>query len=614
MNADDQRLPHNHPPKENGETMSDELIQSAPGTQRVVRRVVKRRVRAQSEGFEGIEKLNRLCKSIAVVAILAVVGFGLFGRFYFTRFTYLPTVSALEQGDIAKQLQAGKGFTTKIARPATLDKTAGERVWHDVTYNPVYPAMLSAFFRVRGAADRAVALFNGLVHLLTGLLVYLVTVRLRGRRTAILAVVLYYVSIEAMSAALNGMGVTLAAFFIMLGVWAALKGREAQAAEESSPMAVYGWPALVGVIFGLAYLTGGMTVLLVLPAAALVAWGRPHARRTAALVAAAFLVTLLPWAARNMMVTGTVSPMLSQYKLLTWTQTHPGTSALQKPAEEIGSPVMAALSSPREMAVKWARGVTALYRAVPSFVNVYLFPVVLLFGLLGVAVRDARLVWGALLAMIALQVGTAALYDYNAEYLGAFMPLGLCLATVAAVVIITQYAQKAVWRGAAVVGLTAAVALPYGTSLLWGAEMPPAYTMSMMAQLKQYIASDALVATDVPAAVSWYTGKPAVLLPPRVEGLRALAESGVDPDYLYLSSRLASGPPTEWLRVLALRITEDEAKLLGMPIMDPAGAGEMVFQRHERLAEGFELKKHSGDDAEPDGATFPGDQPPTTAD
>lgn len=547
--------------------------------------------KARAPGTLDIQDLNRVSRSIAVGALLAVIGIGLFGRFYSARFSFLPTIAALEQGDIAGHLSQGRGFVTRVGHPLGLDRKAGKNIWQDITYSPVYPLLLAVFFRLRGPGDTSVALLNGFIHLLTGIFVYLIAARLRGPRTAFLATVLYYGSMEPITAALNATGITVATFFTTAGLWLAV----ADNANFVRKISLRGWAAAIGILFGLAYLCGGLSVLLVVPVAVMLALRTKQASSSkagphwavAGVVIGAFLATLSLWAARNLMVSGTLSPLTSEYKLLAYTNSYPGLTILRKYPGQVLDPLTFVFTHPGEMVTKFFGGLTDLYRQVPFFMNVYLFPFALLAGL-GLAV-PARVkdTWKLLFWLLGLQLITLALYDFSAETLEAFMPLGVCLATVVVVGFVRAQLSRPAWQMAALALLVAVSCFPYGSSLAMGRKGSATEILRDLAPLKTVLADNALVASNIAAAVTWYTGLPSVLLPEKLEDLGILAAKGADPDYVYISRELLQRLP-DYPKL----VDKTSPMYLGQPIrLSEAKDALPIFERRPHRAKNVQLQK-----------------------
>jgi 4-amino-4-deoxy-L-arabinose transferase-like glycosyltransferase len=553
------------------------------------RRVRVPRVRAP--GTLDIQSLNRMSRSIAVGALLAVIGIGLFGRFYAARFSFLPTISALEQGDIARHLSHKRGFVTGVGHPLGLDHKAGNNTWQDMTYSPVYPLLLAVFFRLRGPGDTSVALLNGFIHLLTGIFVYLIAARLRGPRTAFLATVLYYVSMEPITAALNATGITVATFFTTAGLWLAL----ADDASFVRKMNLGWWAAAIGILFGLAYLCGGLSVLLVVPVAVMLALRtkqassaktRPH-WVVAGVVIGAFLVTLSLWAARNLMVSGTLSPLTSEYKLLAYTSSYPALTILRKYPGQALDPLTFVFTHPGEMVTKFFGGLTDLYRQVPFFMNVYLFPFALLAGLGLTVPARVKHTWKLLFWLLGLQLITLALYDFNAETLETFMPLGVCLATIVVVGFVRAQLSRPAWQMAAIALLLAVSCFPYGSSLVLGRKASATDTLRDLAPLKAVLADNAIVATNIPAAVTWYTGLPTVPLPEKLEDIGTLAAKGTDPDYVYMSRDLLQRLPGN-----PKLVDKTSPLYLGQPIrLSDAKDALPIFERRPKHSKNVQLKR-----------------------
>jgi len=573
-------------PEEERETTS----QDASSPPKVVVRSSKAR-RTSTRGFEGFGKVEQLCKSVALAALLAVIGIGSFSRFYASRFNYLENTVAIEQAEIARNLRSGDGFTTRIGYLPNLDMKAGEGRWASTNYHPLYSLLLSGFFRVRGSSDRGVALFNGLIHLLTGILVYLLATQLRGRRTGIFAVILYFVSIEAIATALSATGLTLTAFFLTLGAWAAIKSRAAQTSEDAAQVKKSRlWSILTGAGVGLAYLCGGLCVLLIIPIAALTVADPQKRAQTWALVCGTFLLVLAPWVVRNLMVTGTLSPMLARYQLIAGTPSYPGAAVLSMFPGELPNPATWALTHPGEIAGKLLKGSVPTYRKAPLFINIYLFPFLVLFGLGLASNETGKKTWNILIVMVALQLITALLYGVTPELIefDVFLPLGLCLATVAAAIVLSRYVTRPAWRYAAVLGLIVVTAFPYATSVLGGKK--PGYAAWAFAPLRGGLTDDAIIGTDMPAYAAWYSARTAVMLPPKVADLAKLKQHDVDPDYISLSSGTLNNPRSAWARVARGALLKDgdkEREQIGVPIpmvISPRGDKMPLFERHRKRA------------------------------
>ncbi len=531
------------------------------------------------------QRMNVHARAVAVGTLIALIGIGAFGRFYTARFNGLVTPEAMEVGDIAQNLRYHNSFSTRVVRPLALSHaTPDARGAVPATrHQPLYPLLLSVLFRVRGGGDASIAMFNGLMFLLTGWVVYAIARMLWDKIIALLSVAMYFISIDAISAALSGVGISLAALLGMMATGAALRGRKAAEAETADDAEPAGgpsvvWPVVVGAAMGLAWLASSTAILLLVPLAVLVSTpGRARWRQIGITVLIAAVV-ISPWLIRNFQATGTPAPVLAAYEVMTHTGSHPAETVYQKTAAEVGSPMAFVFSHPREMARKFAGGLAAMYRGIPRMLNPYLFPFFILAAFLFTESALHRSLWRVAVAMIVVQMVSVSVYGLDTQTMSVLLPLTLCISVAALVLILRRsrlgrHAQILV--GALVVGL---VLFPTAGSAILGGKAPAARARETLSVLSEGLAEDAVIATDDPAAVAWYAGRQAVLLPSTPDGLAKLAERGIQIDYVYLSSRLNEVMPgstvEEWGKLLS---SEEAVEQLGKPIRLPHG--EMLFER-----------------------------------
>ena len=233
---------------------------------------------------------------------------------------YLPEALAVtpwafgyEEGNLAGSLASGRGFA--FCRG---DEPCLTTAWN----SPLYPLLLAGLFKLLGAytpaaANAAIGL-NCLLHGLACALVYLLGLRLGGRRVGAAAAALLAVAPNAWRFLGWAWHTHLSAVLILahVGALLALAGRGAGAA--SRPIA---GAALAGAALGLAMLADGAAVML-LPASLFWAW---RARRLPAVAAAAFgtLAVLSPWTVRNYLATGSLNPLRSSAGVNLWVGNHP---------------------------------------------------------------------------------------------------------------------------------------------------------------------------------------------------------------------------------------------------------------------------------------------------
>jgi len=541
--------------------------------------------RARARPRDLTERLNVFAKAAALGVLIALVGIGAFGRFYSARFSGLVSTTAMEIGDIAQQLRAGHGMSTKVIRPLALqyESPDAEGTIPEMLHAPLYPYLLSLLFRVRGSGDASIAMFNGLMFLLTGWVIFAIARLLWDKVVGLLAVALYFVSVEAIGQALTASGATLAGLLITIAIWAALRNRQSlQGSDElsraSTPRDFAVWPVIIGGIFGLTYLAGLTSLLLALPLAVLATTRSPIRWRQVAIMAIAALVVTLPWAARNLLVTGSLLPPLAKYALLTHTQTYPGESVFQQMPGQVPSPITFVLSHPGEMLKKVVNGLTVVYRGGPSILNLYLFAFFIFGGFLFAGSSLKRSVWRVAVAMLGLQALSICLYTFEVHGMGVLLPILLCLAVGSLIEALRQTEASRsvqVLVAAVVFGL---VLFPTASSAVLGGKTPGSRSAASLGLMRDRLREDAVIATDSPAAVAWYAHKQAVLLPATPSELGSLEQRGIKADYVYFSHAI-SGPVfpkglEPWHELLR---SEEGPKSLGR--FQSLPYGEMLFER-----------------------------------
>ncbi|MCK4325025.1 MAG: glycosyltransferase family 39 protein, partial [Armatimonadetes bacterium] len=531
------------------------------------------------------ERLNVFARAAALAVLIALLGIGTFGRFYTARFNGLVSTTAMEIGDIAQQLRAGHGMSTKVIRPLALayGQPNEEGVMPETLHAPLYPLLLSWLFKVRGGGDATIAMFNGLMFLLTGWVIFAIARLLWDKVVGLLAVALYFVSVEAIGQALTASGATLAGLLITIAIWAALRNRQStetsqQPNRSATRRGFAVWPAIIGAMFGLIYLAGLTSLLLVIPLAVLATTKSPMRWRQVAIMAIAALVVTLPWAARNLLVTGSLSPPLAKYGLLTHTQTYPGESVFQQMPGQVPQPIFFVLSHPGEMLTKVVNGLTVVYRGGPSILNLYLFAFFIFGAFLFGASSLKRCVWRVAVAMLALQALSICLYTLEAHGMGVLLPILLCLAVGSLIEALRQTeASRSVQVLVAVV-VFGLVLFPTASSAVLGGKTPGSRSLGSLSVMRDRLGEDAVIATDSPAGVAWYAHKQAVLLPATPSELGSLEQRGIKADYVYFSHAI-SGPVfpkglEPWHELLR---SEEGRKSLGR--FQPLPYGEMIFER-----------------------------------
>jgi 4-amino-4-deoxy-L-arabinose transferase-like glycosyltransferase len=210
-------------------------------------------------------------------------------------FPVAPAADAADYHQLGLSLSSGQGFSVGGV-PASYRP-------------PLYPLFLAGIYAVFGAHPAAVRVAQALVDIGTCLLLYYWVGRRFGEKHALLTFLFAAISISAIASVRVLLSECVAAFLVTLTM--VLFDELARTREPLRAVAV-------GIVAGLLTLTRGIMVFLPLFLAALLL--RRRALVLAAVMVAAYALTLAPWLVRNQRVLG--EPVLTTQGGLTFYSSH----------------------------------------------------------------------------------------------------------------------------------------------------------------------------------------------------------------------------------------------------------------------------------------------------
>ncbi len=543
-----------------------------------------------------IAKLNQICKAIALGVAITAGATALYFQFYKARFNGLTGPTIMDQAQVAMHIERGEGMATGVVIPLGLQYAPAVHRHPDLMNSPLYPHLLAAAFRLRRVSNGTVAICSGLVYLATIWALYSLGKALYGKSVAILTAVLYATSVEALDRAFGRGSVSLAGLLLVLGLLALflVLRREWGGADSTTVaggragLAKWLGVAAAAVLFALTYLAGHVSLLLLLPMAAMIWFGLRRRKTVAALVFIVLaLACLVPWFYYNHARTGTLLPPLQARELMTRTNAYPGYSVYRQVSTDVPDAVSFAIANPGQIALKFVTGLTYLYRTLALSMSIYLFPFFVIGAFWPKGSREARALWRAVIAIGLIQIAAACLGTMKVDAALVLVPVATCLAAGAFAQLIGSMIPTRGARAWWIVVLIAVAAFPYAVSIaLAGKDLPHAsypnlawmrdaeYPQGYPRQGQKVVPADAVIATNVPWAVAWYTARTALWLPPNEEGLASLQSRGVSADYIYLSRAQERYreelEPDFWLAMLA-RPDPGQIARLGRAMVLPGG-------------------------------------------
>lgn len=468
--------------------------------------------------------------------------------FYTSQFQGLMLPDAMDAAQVGRQVSEGRGFTTQFLRPVGLARIGGAARHPDLDNAPLYPLLLGIAFNIARPDDRTVAFVSMVFGFLTAIASYFLAKRFMGARSAWFAALLVALQAELLRVSLSGLNVSLLALVVTLLFLAILKHRGTAA-----------WSLLCGAVFALAYLTEYAALALALPALGMLLVGQREQRlRHAVLFVAGFAILAAPWLLRNTVVSGRPLSDTETYSLATYTVTYPELSFYRQVDPSEGTPLAFVAAHPRQLVRKILVNLGSLEATVPPMYGLYLFPLIGLAFFVDLGANGGnRAKWGFVASVLCLGAALAA-GEPRLELLTALLGVGGAIGAAAFFAALGARGFGGKVYSAAAVAVLAVAVFPLALAVLPpSASNPP--DRRNLEYLGRALPEQALVVTDQPWAVAWYSDLPAVWTPEapvaapeegeqlslavaadptRSEAFAALEQAGVKPEAMFLSAQL----------------------------------------------------------------------------
>ncbi len=265
--------------------------------------------------------LNILRAALYIGAVLVLVLL-----YTATQFKGLKDADAMDSAQLGRNLAYGRGYTTYNISPLSMKYMQG--VTHgdpkvlshpELTRPPVYPAVLAGVFKLRksllvSAPTRGMSVYkpeqyfiiplNNMFSLFTGLLVYLLGMRLFDKRLGFLAMSIFFLSNVVWASSVSGTDLPLVTFLSVAAFYSIVLSADTR--DAGYPFIKWFLPYLFAAGFCvIAFLTRYGTVFL-MPALAFYVRIRFKEKRwlLTVLFIGLFLAGIAPWLARNFMLCG----------------------------------------------------------------------------------------------------------------------------------------------------------------------------------------------------------------------------------------------------------------------------------------------------------------------
>lgn len=463
----------------------------------------------------------------------------------------------LDYAQVARHLAQGHGFQSSVMPLGGLEwmRQTGHLggAWWDIHRFPLPSIVEAAFMKVLGPSDLAVTLYSAVFYFASIPLVYAFGRRLSSYRVTLAATILYAFGRNQLGDSVNGDTQPAAVFFFLAALYLVLWPRN----RWSLPLA--------GLLTGFAYLNRSSTVLYVLPLLYLVwrghalhgggtpadGWGK-HVRELVAFCVPALMITA-PWLVRNFVLTG--DPLFNL------------TSAIMARFQTVGSPVTNDWyqfvfepaghfwrAHPDWAIRKWVEMTFYWWQHIDDVGGLgSLFGFVLLSVLRPMhRLQESLRRW--LLIVLVFHIAVLGLLAQLPRYYAIFVPFMLIYAAEAGFWAFDALRLRTRPANALVAGVLVG---PIAYAMVGRTLGPPPtiagrnpcleYTTENLDWIRAHTSPGALVITDVPWSVAWYSDRRSVPLPPSPAELTRFAEYNLQPDGIYLKAvpdLRAEIPPT----------------------------------------------------------------------
>lgn len=477
-----------------------------------------------------------------ILAVMVVLGLSTF--YIMHEFRGLATSQAMDQAQIGRNIASGQGWKTDFARPRALGQLqehgkSVDRIWYD-TYNAPLPPLIDALALrpikstwvmspkdIIYPGDKIIALSAICFFLASLAIIYFIARRLFDDRLAALATGLVLVCDTIWQYSLSGLPQMLMLFLFNATIYALVRAVEAQYAGGRVGV----WLGLAGIGFGLLALSHALTIWIFLAALIFcIFFFRPRGW-AAIIILAAFVIVYTPWLVRTYMICGNPAGV-AMYSILDGIN-HTEAGHMRRVQLDLEG------AGPAQLRNKFVAGVTTQVGNIVQYLGWSVVALMFFVGLLHVFKRKetAAMRW-LILAMWGGAAAGMAVYGLREEQGVAANQLHLLfipiMTSYGLAYLLVQWNRLEIDYRLARIGfitlLFVLCALPMIFNVLTpttkGSIRWPPYVPPYISVLNTWMKPEEITASDMPWAVSWYSGRRSLYLPDTIKGFTEFHDYG----------------------------------------------------------------------------------------
>ncbi len=456
---------------------------------------------------------------------------------------------------IAREVSRGNWFTTKQIRPLGLFFDSDFHNHQTMLRPPLYPLLVAVSQKIFGYTEFASFAVNILAFSAIPPSVYYFGRQFFNRRIALISGVLVMFNYQLIRYTIGGLTEPLYVLLFVLLIAALLKERYISA----------------GVLLGLSYLTHYSTQLLV-PGVVLLILLKGYEIKegicNTALTGFTTVFTTSPWLIRNLVITGDPFFSLQRYEVAMFTQIYP-----ERTLYRLFEPILISefiVNNPIEMVLKFIQGLQALYLGIPSlFQNWIVIPLAAI-GLYHFKFDEKRTLLIGLTGMIGVQFIMLAAISPLSRLFIRFSPIIILFSAAGLIAIVERFDSKIkhiyftyfdTTQRILIIFAIIVVILPstFGMVLVNPTSGYVADEQEAFDDIKSETPEDAIIISDTPWTISWYSDRVAIWMPAQKETIN---EELSDVNYIYISSRGNMKSQKDRFELIGSKTIEEEFEVI----------------------------------------------------
>ncbi len=456
--------------------------------------------------------------------------------YYKQTFVGLTDRHSMDIAQVARNVYAGRGFTTNFIRPMNVALLSEQNVYNlELNTAPGFVIAVAAMFKLRSPSDQCVAWVSVLFCLGAIGATYLLGCRLFNWRTGLLAAAAFATSEAVLQAARSGTEWSMAAFvFTLLLLTVVSHHRSTAKVNRSGVM----YAAAAAVMLAVLYMTHHVLLFLAIPLTIYFGVTGRQRRLHLGVFIIVGLLAAAPWAYRNAVAAHGSVFGANAWDMLARTLVFPGDELYRSTDQSnlsLSKVVLFPLDNFPAFAEKLLTGAQVVGRSLTAVLGCVFLPFALVSMLYRFKAPAANAVRALLYGSIAILLTVFALFSVNNHAVVLFAPAiavygaGYLLLLLEAKKLHPIYARVVI--GAAV----ALTCLPALSTTIWKSDFGE-QSKALESSIVLTDSFDKIMYTDIPWAIAWRTSGIGVWLPLRDQDVYELAAKSLPLNYAIMTN------------------------------------------------------------------------------